>query len=205
MTRMFAVLAAGAIATSAAFSVAALAQQPSGQRVVGTIEKVDGNKLVVNTGKKGTLTVVLSPDAKITGVEKASLADVKPGMYIGSGAMPQPDGTQKAVEVHIFAENQRGTGEGFRPWAGAPHGSMTNGTVGNAVTKVGAGRLTVKYKGGEKTITVPPDTPVVRFVAGERSELKPGAHVSIFRAVKKPDGTLAADRISVGRGGVVPR
>jgi hypothetical protein len=138
---------------------AAYAQQPPGQRVVGTIEKVDGDKLTVNAGKKGTMTVVLAANAKVTGVEKASLADIKPGDYVGSGAVPQPDGTQKAVEVHIFAENQRGTGEGFRPWQGAPHGSMTNGTVGDAVTKVGSGRLTVKYKGGEKTIVVPPETP----------------------------------------------
>lgn len=204
MTRLLAVLTVAAFAATSAVTVSH-AQQSRGQRVVGTIEKVDGDKLTVNAGKKGTLTIVLPANAKVTGVEKATLADIKPGDYVGSGAMPQPDGTQKAVEVKIFAENQRGVGEGFRPWQGAPHGSMTNGTVGDAVTKVGAGRLTVKYKGGEKTIIVPPETPIFRNVAATRSDLKAGAHISIFRAVKKPDGMLEANSINVGLRGVVPR
>ena len=198
-------VAAVACVTSALAMPAAWAQQPAGQRIVGTIESIDGDAMVVKTGKGAELKVMLTKDAKVTGVEKASFSDIKPGSYVGSGAVPQPDGTQKAVEVHIFAPAQRGTGEGHRPWGGAAKGTMTNGTVGATVTQVGVEKLTVKYKGGEQTIIVPPGTLIVRFVPGERSELKSGAHISIFRAVKKADGTFEANRVSVGRGGVVPR
>jgi hypothetical protein len=192
-----------AVVAIAVVAMPAVAQQT--QRVVGTIEKVDGNDMVVKTAKGAEVKVTLAGKTTVTGVEKASMADVKPGSYVGSGAEPQPDGTQKAVEVHIFAPSQRGTGEGHRPWGGAKKGTMTNGTVGAAVTQVGAGKLTVKYKGGEQTIVVPPGTPIVRFEPGPRSELVAGAHISIVRATKKPDGTFEANRVSVGRGGVVPR
>ena len=107
-------------------------------------------------------------------VEKASLADVKDGEFIGSGAMPQPDGTQKAVEVHIFAESMRGTGEGFRRWTAAGS-TMTNGTAGATVTGVSGPVITVKYKGGEQKIVVSPDTPIVKYVIGDAGDLKPGA------------------------------
>ena len=154
-------------------------------RVRGPIEKVDGNALIVS-------------------VVKATLADIKEGAYIGSGAMPQADGSQKALEVHIFAESQRGTGEGHRPFS-VPNSTMTNGTVGDMVTASDGQSLTVKYKGGEKKIVVPPGVPIVRYEIGERSELKPGARVTATNAVKKPDGTLEAARINVGRGGLVPQ
>lgn len=207
MSRTVAVVAGAVLATALAWmpSTVSYAQHPRGQRIVGTIAKIDGNAMEVKAKSGAMLKVMLADNLKVTGVEKASMAEIKPGDYIGSGAIPQPDGTQKAVEVHIFSPTQRGLGEGFRPWGGAKHGTMTNGTVGETVTKVAAERLTVKYKGGEQTIVVPPGTPIVRFVPGERSELKAGAHISIFRAKKNADGSFAASHVSVGRGGVVPR
>jgi hypothetical protein len=182
----------------------AFAQQPQTQRVRGTIEKVEGSALSVKSRDGGTLTVMLTNNVQVVGVVKASLADIKEGSYIGSGAMPQADGSQKAVEVHIFAETQRGTGEGHRPWAGAPNGTMTNGTAGTAVTSVDGQVIMLKYKDGEKKLIVPQGTPIVRYVLGETSELKPGANITIVNAVKKPDGTFEAARVNVGRDGVVP-
>ncbi len=122
------------VALVAAFAVSsALAQQT--QRLSGTIEKVTGNSVLVKSKEGAEQTVTLADKALIVGVTKASLADIKSGSYIGSGAVPQPDGTQKAVEVHIFAESQRGTGDGHRDgWPGAPNGTMTNGEAGNPVT-----------------------------------------------------------------------
>ena len=130
-------------------------------------------------------------------VEKASIADVKTGDFIGSGAMPQPDGTQKAVEVHIFAEAMRGTGEGFRPWT-QPGSTMTNGTVGATVTGVSGPVITVKYKGGEQKIVVPPGTPIVKYVIGNMSALKPGVKFRVTAALKQPDGSFNVGRINVG-------
>jgi hypothetical protein len=182
----------------------ASAQQPQTQRVRGTIEKVDGNTLSVKARDGAVLTVALAGNATVIGVVKASLADIKEGSYIGSGAMPQADGSQKAIEVHIFAESQRGTGEGHRPWDGAPNSTMTNGTAGNAVAGVDGSVIILKYKDGEKKLIVAPGTPIVQYVLGEKSELKPGASINITNAVKKPDGTFEAARVNVGRDGIVP-
>jgi len=138
-------------------------------------------------------------------VVKASVADIKQGAYIGSGAVPQPDGTQKAVEVHIFHESMRGTGDGHRPgWPGAPNGTMTNGAVGQTVSGVEGPVLTVKYADGEKKIIVGPTVPIVRYELGDKTELKSGAAVAVAAATKKPDGTFTAARINVGRGEVKP-
>jgi len=196
----------GCVFASAAVLVAlavspALAQT---QRLRGTIEKVDGNTLSVKTGDGAAATLTLTGNATIVGVVKASLAEIKQGSFIGSGAMPQPDGTQKALEVHIFAESQRGTGEGHRPWDGAPNSTMTNGTVGATVTGVDGGTITVKYKEGEKQIVVPPGVRIVRYEIGNAGDLKPGAGFSVIAATKKPDGTFEAARINVGRDGLVP-
>jgi outer membrane lipoprotein SlyB len=173
-------------------------------RVRGTIEKVDGNKIVVKSDKGAEITLTLTANAKIVGVAKARLADIKSGDFVGSAAMPQVDGSQKALEVHIFAESMRGTGEGHRPYT-TPGSTMTNGTVGDMVTATSGNTLTVKYKDGEKKIVVGPDVPVVRYVVADRSELKPGAHIVALNAVKKPDGSIEAPRINVGRDGLVPK
>ena len=172
-------------------------------RVSGTVEKLDGDTLLVKASDGASLKIALKSNVEVVGVVKASIGDIKPGSYIGSGAMPQADGTQKAVEVHIFAESQRGTGDGHRPWT-QPGSTMTNGAVGDAVAGVDGPVITVQYKGGEKKIVVGPNTPIVRYEAGDKSELKPGAKIRITNAVKKPDGTFETARISVGRGDVTP-
>jgi len=141
----------------------------------------------------------------VVGVVKATMAEIKEGSYIGSGAMPQPDGSQKAIEVHIFAESMRGTGDGHRPWDGAPNSTMTNGTVGTTVTGVTGPVVTVKYKDGEKNIVVGPDVPIVRYEVMDTGALKPGIAFSVLAAAKQPDGSYNISRINIGRDGVVPR
>jgi hypothetical protein len=195
------ILAAAALAT--ALTVSTVSAQQT-QRLRGTIEKIDGNTLLIKSPDGAPLTLTLADNAVVVGVEKATIADIKEGSYIGSGAMPQPDGTQKALEVHIFAESQRGTGDGHRSWDGAPNSTMTNGAVGQAVSSVDGPVITVKYKDGEKKIVVTPNVPIVRYEVGNKSELKPGAAIGVNAATKKADGTYGAARINVGRGGVVP-
>jgi outer membrane lipoprotein SlyB len=202
------ILTATAFASAIAIT-AVSAQQPQTQRVRGTIEKVDGNTLLLKSPSGESVTLTLADNAVVVGVLKATVADIKEGSYIGSGALPQPDGTQKAVEVHIFAESQRGTGDGHRGnWDGTPYGAgigtMTNGAVGQAVTSVDGPVITVKYKEGEKKVIVGPNVPIVRYEVGDKGELKPGAAVSVVAATKKPDGTFSAARINVGRNGVTP-
>jgi hypothetical protein len=173
-------------------------------RVRGTIEKVDGNTVTVTSAEGAAVTLTLTSNVQIVGVVKATLAEIKPGSFVGSAAMPQADGSQKALEVHIFAESQRGTGEGHRPYT-VPNSTMTNGTVGDMVTAADGQSLTVKYKEGEKKILVPPGVPIVRYEIGDRGELKPGVHVTATNAVKKPDGVIEAARLNVGRDGLVPQ
>jgi hypothetical protein len=196
---------AGAAMLAALAATPALAQAPQGVRLHGVIETVDGNTVTAKSDKGDALKINLADKLLVVGVEKASMADIKAGSFIGSGAMPQPDGSQKAVEVHIFAESMRGTGEGFRPWDGAANGTMTNGTVGTTVTGVDGPVVTVKYKDGEQKIVVTPNVPIVQYEVGDRSEIKPGVAFAVLAAVKQPDGSFNVNRINVGRGGVVPR
>jgi hypothetical protein len=191
---------AGAL-LAASFAVAS-AQQAQTQRVVGKIESVDGRTLAVKT-RDGEVKVNITDNVAVFGVVKATVADIKKGSFIGVGAMPQPDGSQKAIRVMIFAESQRGTGEGHRPWT-QPGSTMTNATVDTTVAAVDGQVLTVKYKDGEKKIIIPPGLAIQQYVAGDKSELKPGADILITAAAKKPDGTLEASRVNVGRDGVVP-
>jgi hypothetical protein len=173
------------------------------QRVVGSIEKVDGKTLTVKT-RQGEVTVSVTDNVAVFGVVNATIADIKPGSFIGVGAMPQPDGSQKAIRVMIFAESQRGTGEGHRPWV-QPGSTMTNATVDTTVGSVDGQVVMVKYKGGEKKLVIPPGLPIQQYVVGDKSELKPGANILIVGAQKKPDGTFEAARVNVGRDGVVPQ
>ncbi len=194
------------VALIAAWSTVAAAQPAATTRLRGTIEKVQGASLVVKTRDGTVETLRLSGNAQIIAVVKASMAEVKEGTFLGSAAMPQPDGTQKALEVHIFAEQMRGTGEGHRPYAPVPNSTMTNGTTAGAVvTGVDGAVIKVQYKGGEKVIVVPPNVPVVRYEIGSAADLTPGAHFTVLAATRKPDGTLEAARINVGRDGVVPQ
>jgi Cu/Ag efflux protein CusF len=202
--RTTAIRAALAVVAALA-ATAALAQAPQTVRLRGVIEKVDGNKVTAKSDKGDALTLNLADKMLVVAVVKASMADIKDGDFIGSGAMPQPDGSQKAIEVHIFAESMRGTGEGFRPWDGAPNSTMTNGTAGSAVTSVDGPVVTVKYKDGEKKIIVGPEVPIVRYEIADLSALKPAVAFSVLAALRQPDGSFNINRINVGRDGVVPR
>jgi len=195
---------AGAMLVATLAVVPAFAQQSQTMRLRGTVEKVNGSTLLVKPREGADLTLTLAGNVQVVDVVKASLADIKEGSFIGSGAMPQADGTQKALEVHIFAESQRGTGEGHHPWDGAPNSTMTNGTAGAAVKGVEGSTITVKYKDGEKKIIVPPGVPIVRYEIGDKSELKPGANITVPFATKKPDGTFEAARVNVVRDGAMP-
>lgn len=192
-------------AASAAPGVA-LAQQNAAQtvRLRGVIEKIDGRTVLAKSSKGEELKLNLADKALVVAVVKASMADIKPGLFIGSGAMPQPDGSQKALEVHIFAESMRGTGEGFRPWDGAPNSTMTNGTVGLSVSGVDGPVVTVQYKDGEKKITVGPDVPIVRYEITDTGAIAPGAPFTAVATGKAADGSFDVSRINVGRGGASP-
>jgi len=182
----------------------AAAQQQGPSRIRGTIESVDGNILTVTARDGTTQKIGLASDLVITGLVKTTLADVKPGSYIGVTGMPLADGSQKAIAIHIFPESSRGTAEGFRQYDLRPNSTMTNATV--VLQKVDANdgkSLSVKYKDGEKKVVVSPDTPIVNFMNGAKSELKAGAKIIAFVA-KQSDGTLSSKRVLVGRDGITP-
>jgi hypothetical protein len=188
-------LAAGLAASSS------FAQQAT--RIRGPIAAVDGAVLTAKAGEAGDVKVRLAENAAVYAAVKASLADIKPGVFIGVGATPQADGSQRAIQITIFAESLRGTGEGHRPWD-RPNSTMTNATVDTMVAGVNGQEITIKYKGGEKKIIVGPEAVIRAYVESSRDELKPGANVSIFNAKTAPDGVFEAARVTVGRDGVVP-
>jgi hypothetical protein len=182
----------------------AYAQTNPTVRIRGTIEKVDDNVLTVKSRDGDTLIVHLTPDYTVGTVVKASLSDIKQGSFVGTSAIPQPDGTLKALEVHIFPEAQRGTGEGFRPWDLQPGSTMTNATVTSSVNSVDGHTLTLTYKGGEKKVIIPPNIPIVMNAPADKSDVQAGVPISVSNAQKLPDGTLQASRITVGKNGVAP-
>ena len=187
--------------TVSSFAVAQ--QPPAPSRVRGTIEAVDGDVLSVKSRSGEDVKLRMTDDIKLVGIIKISLSDIKLGSFIGATTVPEPDGSQNAIEVHVFPEDMRGTGEGSRPYDLRPNSTMTNATVAQTVAGNDGQTLTIKYKDGEKKIVVPPDTPVVTYVPAGKSELKPGAKVIAF--VKKlPDGMFETNRISVGRDGLTP-
>ncbi len=182
-------------------------QAPEPTRLRGTITAVAGPVLTIQPAAGAPLTLRLAPDAKVTVTERASLADIKPGSYVGI-ANVGGDGHQDALEVHIFPEAARGSGEGQRGWD-LGHGNggasrMTNGSVGTKVEAVDGQTLTVTYKGGQSAIQVRPNTPVVRFVPGTAADLKVGNGVFVRDARPGPDGSLTTAGVTVGRGGVNP-
>lgn len=193
-----------ALAALSMYGTIARAQQAPPTRIRGTIEAVDGPLLTIKTREGSDVKVRMTDNVAVFGVVKTSLSEIKEGSYIGVSAMPEPDGTQKALAVHIFPENQRGAAEGFRPWDLRPNSTMTNATVAETVKGTDGQNILVKYKDGEKKVVVPPETPIVTFVAGDTSEVKPGVKIIIFGAAKKEDGTLEANRVNVGRDGITP-
>ena len=195
-----------ALAAAMIFSPAlALAQSGQPVTVRATIESIapDGAGLAIRTREGKQDVVRLNGETAVTLVVPASLADAKPGAFVGVAALPGEDDELRAMEVHIFPESMRGTGEGFRPFDLAPGSTMTNGSVAVRVDSVEGAKLTVTYKGGQQTIVVDPKAPIVALAPGSRGDLKPGAAV-VARGTRERDGPIAAARILVGKDGLVP-
>jgi hypothetical protein len=194
-------LAVVMVVATSAFALAQKAPVPT--RVRGSIETVNGDVLTVKSRSGEDVKLHMTTDMTVVGIVKASLSDIKVGSFVGATTVPGPDGEPRAVEVHIFPESMRGTGEGSRPYDLKPNSSMTNATVAENVVANDGHTLIVKYKGGDKKVEVSPDTPVVTFVPGEKSDLKAGAQVIAFMK-QLPDGSFETSRVSVGRDGLTP-
>ena len=182
----------------------AWAQNPDIVRVRGTIASVNGQTLDVKGRDGAPIQVKLAEDVKVLAVDRKSMADVKQGVFVGITAMPLPDGTQKAVEIHIFPEALRGTGEGHRPWDLVPNSTMTNANIESAVASSDGQELVLKYKDGEKKFIVPANVEVVMFALATVADLKPGEKIFVVAGKKQADASILAPSIVVGRNGVNP-
>jgi len=182
----------------------ALAQNPDIVRVRGTIASLNGQTLDVKGRDGAPIQVKLAEDVKVLAVDRKSMADVKQGVFVGITAMPLPDGTQKAVEIHIFPEALRGTGEGHRPWDLVPNSTMTNANIESAVASSDGQELVLKYKDGEKKFIVPANVEVVMFALAAVADLKPGEKIFVVAGKKQADGSILTPSIVVGRNGVNP-
>jgi hypothetical protein len=193
-----------AVAIVASSTLYAIAQQPpTPSRVRGTIEGVEGDVLSVKSRGGEDVKLHMTGDMRVVGITKISLSDIKVGSFIGTTTVPGPDGSQNAVEVHVFPEDMRGTGEGSRPYDLRPNSTMTNATVDQSVVGNDGHTLLIKYKDGEKKVLVSAETPVVTYVPADKSDLKAGAKVIAFMK-KLPDGSFETNRVSVGRDGLTP-
>jgi hypothetical protein len=202
-TRAAPVLAIAGLALALA-ALAATAQEAPSVRVRGEIEGVEGQTLAIRTRDGQSAEVVLAEDARILAVRPSSLEAVTPGTFIGTAAVPASDGSLVALEVVVFPEAMRGTGEGHYAWDLTPESTMTNATVESAEAEAKGRLLILRYPEGEKTVRVPPEAPVVTLAPGDAALLQPGSHVFIPGATKRPDGTLAARTVAVGEDGLVP-
>lgn len=192
------------------------------RKISAEVMKLEGPKLTVRTVAGSVLDIELADHFRLTARSAADPAALKPGAFVGTTAVAQPDGTLLAREVHLFPESMRGNGEGHRPMDTEPGSTMTNATIAAvgepdapsrgtineasvAETATGAHqrRLTLRYQGGEKVVLVPDNVPIVMVEPADRSLLAPGAHVVVF-ATAKPDGSLVAERVTVGKNGFVP-
>jgi hypothetical protein len=196
----------GAFATAVLvlFAVTSIANAQGTARLRGTVERMEGPMYVVKLRDGTEAKVALADNGVVVAIVKASLADIKQGLFVGSTGMPQADGSQKAIEVHIFPEAMRGTGEGHYPWDLRPQSTMTNANVEQTMAGVDGQLLTLKYKDGEKKILVTPDTIIVTYVPGDKSEITPGTKIFIAAAKKQEDGTFQAPRINYGKNGLGP-
>jgi hypothetical protein len=200
----FACVAGAALIVTALASISISSAQQPPVRVRGEIVKVDGNTLLIKERDGSNVTVKLNDNARVSGVVKASLADIKAGTYIGTSALPQSDGSQRALHVHIFPEALRGVAEGHTPYDVQPGSTMTNATVAEVSSVTDGQTFVLKYKDGEKKLIVPSGTPIVGYAPGKMDELQPGAKIIIMAAQKQPDGTLTAGSIGIGRDGLTP-
>ena len=204
------ILNVAVLATALTVSAALAQQQTQTQRVSGTIERVDGNTIYGKGPDGSAITLKLADNVAITAVLKATFADIKPGDYVGTGAVPQADGSQKAVELRIFPRPQADGGHYSDAWNGAPNGTMTNGfvqptgTVGATLAGAGDPSIVVKYPQGEKRIVIPANAHVVRNAFGTKDDFKAGESFRAQAATKQPDGTYTASAVSVGRDGARP-
>jgi hypothetical protein len=185
------------LACSASFA------QGASKRIRGDVVAIDGQKLQVASRTGEPFDVVLDDKYVVTAVVEVPASAIVRGSYVGTATLPTSDGGQRALEVLVFPESARGSGEGHYAWDLQPGSMMTNATVAEVVNMDRARRMTLKYKDGEKVITVPEGVPIVTFQPGERAMLKPGAHV-FLSATQRPDGTLTATRVTVGKDGLVP-
>ena len=179
------------------------APQGTPTRIRGTVEKLDGQNLTVKSREGPELTIALAPSFTVSAVVKKGLTDIKTGDFVGAASTKGTDGKLHALEVLIFPEAMRGTGEGERPWDLTPDSLMTNATVSGISGAPQGQTLKVTYKGGESEIVVAPNTPIVAFAPGDASLLKPGAAI-ITAASKQPDGSLTASRVTAEKDGVKP-
>jgi hypothetical protein len=199
--RFLRVLAASCIGL---FFVALPALAQDTMRIRGTVERIEGPVFVVKTRDGSEVKLTVTDNPLFVVIVPAKMGDIKPGMFVGSAGMMQEDGSQKAIEVHIFPESMRGTGEGHYDWDLLPKSKMTNGNVEQAVTGVDGPVLSVKYKDGEKKLVVTPQTVVVTYEMGKRDEIQPGTRIFVAAAKKQADGTFQTPRITYGRNGEGP-
>ncbi|MGH8416378.1 MAG: DUF5666 domain-containing protein [Pseudomonas sp.] len=197
-----ALLISTALASALLMAGPSQAEDAKPTRVRGAITAIEGDVLKVHSNRNEDLQVNLTKDTQVRGVTLAQVSEIKPGSYIGSAAIPQADGTLKALEVHVFPPEMAGTGDGHRAFDLGKDSTMTNGSVGDLVTSNGR-TITVNYKGGQKKIMIPDDVPIVNLVPGDRSLLKPGVKI-VLQAQPAADGSLSALSISAGENGVTP-
>ena len=201
--QMFTLRAFSAAALSL-LAVTSIANAQGTVRLRGTVDRMEGSMYVIKLSDGTEAKVAPTEKALFVAIVKASLSDIKQGSFVGTTGMPQADGSQKAIEVHIFPEAMRGTGEGHYPWDLRPQSTMTNANVEQTATGVDGQTLTLKYKDGEKKILVPPDAMIVTYVPGDKSEITPGTKIFIAAAKKLDDGTFQTPRINYGKNGLGP-
>ncbi len=192
---------------AASFALICLVPAASAQetlRIRGTIEKIDGPVYVVKNRDGAEVRLTVTDPMLYVAIVKSTMADIKPGQFVGATGTSQPDGSQKAIEVHIFPESMRGTGEGHYDWDLKPNTKMTNANVEQTVSGVDGPVLSVKYKDGEKKVVVTPETQVVTYVMGSKDDLKPGTKIFVGAAKKQADGTWQTPRVTYGKDGLTP-
>jgi hypothetical protein len=190
--------AIGTVAVALLFATATYAQQPG--RIRGQIEKVDGASYVLKARDGTMLNVKLADDARVSALEKASLADIKNDTFIGIAGMPKPDDSIEAFSIHIFLPAQRGVvPDRHGPWDARPNSTMTNAYVTSMVKEKDGEVLTVKYKDGEKKIVVTPQTVIAAAAQAKKEEIKAGTPIIIFGWDKQPDGSVLAKSLYIGR------